>query len=80
MITNGLTRNGKSRYIHRNWDSQQLYEVDPVTGDLRPIEGDGPFWNGRGQYWGHDWLWRDADGRYLLIQTESIFYITFLVC
>ena len=39
------------------WDSRTLYEIDPETGELREIEGEGPFWNGRGEYWGHDCLW-----------------------
>ena len=42
------------------WYSQTLYEIDLETGEMREIEGEGPFWNGRGEYWGHDWLWRDG--------------------
>ena len=40
----------------------QLYELDPETGELREIEGGGPFWNDDGRFVGVDWLWRDADG------------------
>ena len=40
----------------------QLYEIDPETGELREIEGGGPFWNDDGRFVGVDWLWRDADG------------------
>ena len=35
-----------------NWLKQQLYEYDPVTGELREIEGAGPLWNEGGEYWG----------------------------
>ncbi len=56
------------------WHSQQLYELDPVTGQLRPIEGPGPFWNGRGEYWGHDWLWRDASGK-IFAYTDREYFI-----
>ena len=45
-----------------NWIHQELYEYDPITGELVPIEGDGPYWNEGGEYWGHDWLWRDDNG------------------
>ena len=40
----------------------QLYEIDPETGELREIEGGGPFWNDDGRFVGVDWLWRDVDG------------------
>ena len=40
----------------------QLYEIDPNTGELREIEGGGPFWNDDGRFVGVDWLWRDANG------------------
>ena len=43
------------------------------------VEGDGSFWNGRGEYWGHDWLWRDENGR-IFLQIENILYITFQEC
>ena len=45
------------------WKKRTLYEVDPVTGEIREVEGSGPFWNEGGEYWGHDWLWRDEEGR-----------------
>ena len=32
------------------------------NGQWVPIEGAGPFWNEGGEYWGHDWLWRDELG------------------
>ena len=56
------------------WYSQTLYEIDPETGEMRPVEGPGPFWNGRGEYWGHDWLWRDADGR-IFAYTDREYFI-----
>jgi len=57
-----------------NWIHQQLYEIDPITGDLVPIEGDGPFWNEGGEYWGHDWLWRDANGK-IFAYTDREYFI-----
>ena len=57
-----------------NWIHQTLYELDPETGELREIEGAGPFWNEGGQYWGHDWLWRDADGR-IFAYTDREYFV-----
>ena len=57
-----------------NWIHQQLYEYDPVTGDLVPIEGAGPFWNEGGEYWGHDWLWRDENGN-IFAYTDREYFI-----
>ena len=59
----------------------QLYEIDPNTGELREIEGGGPFWNDDGRFVGVDWLWRDASMvRYLHTPIGNIFCIIFLVC
>ena len=41
---------------------------------LDPDDGGGPFWNGRGEYWGYDWLWRDADGN-LFAYTDREYFI-----
>jgi len=60
-----------------NWIKQDLYEVDPETGELRLIEGEGPFWNGDGQYWGHDWLWRDANGKIFAYTDREYFLYHF---
>ena len=57
-----------------NWINQELFEYDPVTGELVPIEGSGPFWNEGGEYWGHDWLWRDANGR-IFAYTDREYFI-----
>jgi len=57
-----------------NWIKNELFEVDPQTGELRRIEGSGPFWNEGGEYWGHDWLWRDADGR-IFAYTDREYFI-----
>ena len=57
-----------------DWIHQQLYEYDVDTGELVPIEGGGPFWNEGGEYWGHDWLWRDADGR-IFAYTDREYFI-----
>ena len=57
-----------------DWIHQELYEYDVETGELVPIEGDGPFWNEGGEYWGHDWLWRDADGR-IFAYTDREYFI-----
>ena len=48
-------------YLNGDQDIQ-LYEIDPETGELREIEGGGPFWNDDGRFVGVDWLWRDVDG------------------
>ena len=57
-----------------NWINQQLYEYDVDTGELVPIEGDGPFWNEGGEYWGHDWLWRDENGK-IFAYTDREYFI-----
>ena len=57
-----------------NWIHQELFEYDPETGDLRKVEGPGPFWNGQGEYWGHDWLWRHPDGK-IFAYTDREFFI-----
>ena len=56
------------------WKKRTLYEVDPETGEIREVEGPGPFWNGRGEYWGHDWLWRGVDGR-IFAYTDREYFI-----
>ena len=60
-----------------NWLKQQLYEYDPVSGELREIEGAGPLWNEGGEYWGHDWLWRDEDGRIFAYTDREYFLYHF---
>ena len=59
------------------WHSQTLYEIDPETGELRQVEGPGPFWNGRGEYWGHDWLWRDVNGKIFAYTDREYFLYHF---
>ena len=56
------------------WKKRTLYEVDPETGEIREVEGPGPFWNGRGEYWGHDWLWRGVDGK-IFAYTDREYFI-----
>ena len=56
------------------WKKRTLYEVDPETGEVREIEGSGPFWNEGGEYWGHDWLWRGEDGR-IFAYTDREYFI-----
>jgi len=56
------------------WKKRTLYEVDPETGEIREVEGEGPFWNGRGEYWGHDWLWRGEDGR-IFAYTDREYFV-----
>ena len=56
------------------WKKRTLYEVDPETGEIREVEGEGPFWNGRGEYWGHDWLWRGVDGR-IFAYTDREYFV-----
>jgi len=55
----------------------QLYELDPETGELRPIEGGGPFWNDDGRFVGVDWLWRDQDGRIFAYTDREYFLYHF---
>ena len=59
------------------WKKRTLYEVDPETGEITEVEGEGPFWNGRGEYWGHDWLWRDVDGRIFAYTDREYFLYYF---
>ena len=63
---------------HLNGDQDiQLYELDPETGELRPIEGGGPFWNDDGRFVGVDWLWRDQDGRIFAYTDREYFLYHF---
>jgi len=55
-----------------NWIESELLEY--VNGEWVPIEGSGPFWNEGGEYWGHDWLWRDADGR-IFAYTDREYFV-----
>jgi hypothetical protein len=55
----------------------QLYELDPETGELREIEGGGPFWNDDGRFVGVDWLWRDVDGRIFAYTDREYFLYHF---
>ena len=55
-----------------DWLEQELLEYR--NGEWVPIEGDGPFWNGEGEYWGHDWLWRDENGR-IFAYTDREYFI-----
>ena len=55
----------------------QLYELDPETGELREIEGGGPFWNDDGRFVGVDWLWRDQDGKIFAYTDREYFLYHF---
>jgi hypothetical protein len=44
------------------------------NGEWVPIEGEGPFWNEGGEYWGHDWLWRGTDGE-IFAYTDREFFV-----
>jgi hypothetical protein len=55
-----------------NWIHTELLEYR--NGEWVPVEGEGPFWNGQGEYWGHDWLWRDADGN-VFAYTDREFFV-----
>ena len=55
----------------------QLYEIDPETGQLRPIEGGGPFWNDDGRFVGVDWLWRDPNGKIFAYTDREYFLYHF---
>ena len=54
------------------WKHNELLEF--VDGEWQRVEGDGPFWNGQGEYWGHDWLWRDEAGR-IFAYTDREYFI-----
>jgi hypothetical protein len=54
------------------WKHDQLLEY--VNGEWVPVEGGGPFWNEGGEYWGHDWLWRDEEGN-IFAYTDREYFI-----
>ena len=54
------------------WEQVDLLEFR--NGEWVPVEGSGPFWNEGGQYWGHDWLWRDAEGN-IFAYTDREYFI-----
>jgi hypothetical protein len=58
-----------------DWIHQELLEYR--NGEWVPVEGDGPFWNGDGEYWGHDWLWRDANGNVFAYTDREYFVYHF---
>ena len=58
-----------------NWIQQELLEY--INGEWVPVEGDGPFWNGEGEYWGHDWLWRDENGKIFAYTDREYFLYHF---
>jgi len=55
-----------------NFLTSELLEY--INGEWVPIEGEGPFWNGQGEYWGHDWLWRDTEGN-IFAYTDREFFV-----
>jgi len=57
------------------WKQDELLEY--INGEwvpLDPDDGGGPFWNEGGEYWGHDWLWRDEQGR-IFAYTDREYFI-----
>ena len=52
----------------------QIWEYDPVTDELIPIRGEGPFWNGNGEFLGYDWSWWDEDNN-LEAYTDREFFL-----
>ena len=58
-----------------NWIQQELLEYR--NGEWVPVEGGGPFWNEGGEDWGHDWLWRDQDGRIFAYTDREYFLYHF---
>ena len=58
-----------------DWIHQELLEYR--NGEWVPVEGGGPFWNEGGEYWGHDWLWRDADGNIFAYTDREYFLYHF---
>lgn len=57
------------------WKHDQLLEF--VNGEWVQVEGDGPFWNEGGEYWGHDWLWRDEAGNIFAYTDREYFLYYF---
>jgi len=57
------------------WKKDELIEF--VDGEWVKVEGGGPFWNEGGEYWGHDWLWRDANGRIFAYTDREYFLYHF---
>ena len=52
----------------------QIWEYDPITDELIPIRGEGPFWNGNGEFLGYDWSWWDEDNN-LEAYTDREFFL-----
>jgi hypothetical protein len=65
---------GDANAVDENGDWIHTELLEYRNGEWVPIEGEGPFWNGQGEYWGHDWLWRDADGR-VFAYTDREFFV-----
>ena len=60
------------------WKHDELLEF--VNGEWVRVEGDGPFWNGQGEYWDMIGYGEMKLEEYSHTQIASILYITFLVC
>jgi len=60
------------------WEEVDLLEfIDGQWVKLDTLDGPGPFWHGEGEYWGHDWLWRDVDGRIFAYTDREYFLYHF---
>jgi len=60
------------------WEEVDLLEfIDGEWVKLDTLDGPGPFWHGEGEYWGHDWLWRDVDGRIFAYTDREYFLYHF---
>jgi len=65
---------GDANAVDENGDWIHTELLEYINGEWVAVEGEGPFWNGQGEYWGHDWLWRDADGK-VFAYTDREFFV-----
>ena len=71
-VDDNMWRDATSVDENGDWIHNELLEYR--NGEWVPVEGDGPFWNGQGEYWGHDWLWRDKNGN-VFAYTDREFFL-----
>ena len=57
-----------------NVPSGQLVHYSEESGTWIPVDGDGPFFNGSGEFLGYDYMWQDSNGN-LIAWTDREFFL-----
>jgi hypothetical protein len=62
--------------VNENFETQagQLVYYDPATDSWIPVPGDGPFFNGNGEFLGYDYMWETSSGE-IIAWTDREFFV-----